>query len=154
MRICMYKWPLCIGPGIDIDSWHKLGQLNLELKFINIYHRRLTPNNNNKKTFKIPEWWFGHLSPGGNYKQESIHAEIREGVGLNKEKMTQQLHSLGFADAVPCLVHGLAIFSPWGSGRQACILKLNTEISFQLMLVSSACKQNALTNKARWSDVE
>ena len=38
-------------------------------------------------------------------------------------------------------------------GRHDCVLKLNANILFQLMLVSSACKQNALMKHVRTCEV-
>lgn len=65
LGIHIYKWAQWMEPGVD--SWHKLGQWNLELKFISVFHTRSVPNNN-KNIIKSPELCFGYLPPDGSRK--------------------------------------------------------------------------------------
>ena len=72
---------------------------------------RLTASNNNSSNiFESPSCDLD-IPPDGYYKQERIHADIR-GVGLEKRSRntTQEVHSLGFPDAVSSFIQGLAMF--------------------------------------------
>ena len=72
---------------------------------------RLTASNNNSSNiFESPSCDLD-IPPDGYYKQERIHADTREVVGLEKRSrnMTQEVHSLGFPDAVSSFIQGLAM---------------------------------------------